>query len=169
MKVTIEPERSSDVAAVRAVHLAAFPTPAEAGLVDRLRAGGHAVLSLVARVGEVAAGHVLFSPVTIERDGAVVGRGVGLAPVAVLPAYQNQRIGSALVRAGLDQCRAAGEAWCVVLGAPAYYARFGFQRASDAGIANEYGVDDEFMIVALAGELPRGGGLARYGDAFRTW
>lgn len=168
MTLAVEPEQPADAAAVRAVHLAAFPTPAEADLVDGVRARGEDVVSLVARVDGDIVGHVLFSPVTIEREGAVVDRGVGLAPVAVLPAFQHQRIGSALVRAGLDRCRAAGEPWCVVLGASAYYTRFGFRRASDVGIANEYGAHDAFMIVALAGELPSGG-LARYGDAFRTW
>jgi putative acetyltransferase len=167
MSIAIEPERDDDHSAVRAVHVAAFPTPEEASIVDALRANGHALVSLVARTGDAVIGHVLFSPVTIEREGVVIGRGVGLAPLAVVPAEQKRGIGTMLARAGLDACRRLGQPWCVVLGDPAYYARFGFTRASDADIANEYGVGDEFQIVALAGDLPRAG-LARYSAELRT-
>jgi putative acetyltransferase len=173
----VDEEAPSDAAAIRAVHLAAFPTDGEARLVDLLRANGHATLSLVMRRAVIGGnapdviGHVLFSPVTIERDGNVVARGLGLAPLAVLPAQQKAGMGSALARAGLAMCRmlaaAEGVTFCVVLGEHDYYSRFGFVRASERGIANEYGVDDEFMIVAF-GELPEGGGVAKYGDEFRT-
>ena len=159
--MNIAPEQASDISAVRDVHLAAFPTQLEADLVDALRTNGHAVVSLVARLDDRIVGHIAFSPVTI--DGA---HGLGLAPVAVLPAYQTRGVGAALVRSGLTACRALGTPFVVVLGAPAYYGRFGFTRASDAGIANEYGVDDEFMVLALVGELRRG--VARYGDEFRV-
>lgn len=168
MRYTIDAELPDDIRAVRAVHVAAFPTSAEADLVDALRASHHATVSLVARVDGAVVGHVLFSPVTIERDGHVIARGVGLAPLAVLPAHQRHGIGAALSRAGLDACRRIGAPFAVVLGEPAYYERFGFTRASDVGIDNEYGVRDEFMVLALASALPTGGGLARYGDKFRT-
>lgn len=168
MRYTVEPELPDDIGAVRAVHVSAFPTSGEADLVDALRAADHAVVSLVARLDDAVVGHVLFSPVTIEREGRVIARGVGLAPLAVVPAHHERGIGSALARAGLDECRRIGAPFCVVLGEPAYYARFGFTRALDAGVDNEYGVRDEFMIVALAHELPSGGGVARYGDEFRT-
>ena len=113
MSYAIEPEQPDDIAAVRAVHVAAFPTDGEANLVDALRANGHAIVSLVARsrgstataAGHDIVGHVLFSPVTIERDGVVIAHGLGLAPLAVLPAWQGQGVGSALARAGLDACR----------------------------------------------------------------
>ena len=62
---TIRPEQPADWPAVHAVHCAAFPTDAEARLVDRLRANGKAAVSLVAAVDGQIVGHVLFSPVTI--------------------------------------------------------------------------------------------------------
>ncbi len=110
------------------VHLAAFPTQLEADLVDLLRANGNAVVSLVAHVGARIAGHVLFSPVIVERNGEVVARGLGLAPLAVMPAQQRQGIGAALVRAGIEECRNKGTPFVVVLGGPEYYRRFGFVR-----------------------------------------
>src|SRR5262249_37015814 len=88
-----------DEAAIRAVHLAAFATDAEARLVERLGANAHAIISLVAAWNGKVVGHILFSPVTAGSS-----RGLGLAPLAVLPNYQQMGIGSKLVRDGLALC-----------------------------------------------------------------
>ncbi|HEX5135618.1 MAG TPA: N-acetyltransferase [Planctomycetota bacterium] len=156
----IRPERPPDVAAVREIHRLAFPADAEARLVDALRAGGHALVSLVAdRKGEVL-GHVLFSRVILEPPGPV---GAGLAPLAVHPSWQRRGIGGALVREGLSACAAVGVAFVVVLGDPAYYGRFGFRRASARGLGNEYGADAAFGVAELTpGALTGGPALVRY-------
>jgi putative acetyltransferase len=70
-----------------------------------------------------------------------------------------------LVLAGLAACADAGGEFVVVLGEPSYYRRFGFQNASLLGIANEYGVDDEFMIAPLCAES-LAPGLAKYASEF---
>jgi putative acetyltransferase len=77
---------------------------------------------------------------------------------------QSQGIGSKLIREGLRVCRELGFDYCVVLGGPEYYQRFGFEKASPFGIRNEYGVDEEFMIVRFSD----GGvaGLVRYAPEF---
>ena len=95
-------------------------------------------------------GHVLFTPTIIEGEGKSLV-GTGLAPLAVLPQYQGKGIGSALVRAGLDEMRAAGELFVVVIGHPGYYPKFGFERGSKHGIRCEYGEvpDEAFMIVVF--------------------
>jgi putative acetyltransferase len=64
--VGIRPEAPPDLAAIHAVHLAAFPTDAEARLVDTLRDAGRLTISLVAVVEEGVVGHVAFSPVTVD-------------------------------------------------------------------------------------------------------
>lgn len=127
MSIRIRPEQPDDYRAVHRVHAAAFPTEAEANLVDRLRQAGKAIVSLVAEVDGSVVGHVLFSPVTIQGEAAVY-TGLGLAPVAVLPAHQNQGIGGQLITQGLAVCRQLGQPWVVLLGHPSYYPRFGFQR-----------------------------------------
>jgi putative acetyltransferase len=48
-------------AAVRQLHIEAFPTPAEADLVEQLRRTGDAVISLAAFDGERVVGHAMFS------------------------------------------------------------------------------------------------------------
>jgi putative acetyltransferase len=55
----------------------------------------------------------------------------------------------------------------VLVGAPAFYARFGFQPAKTFGFDNEYGVDDEFMVLPLrSGVLGTIRGLVRYDPEF---
>ncbi len=158
----IRPERPEDRRAVFAVHSAAFPSEAEARLVEALRAHGKAIVSLVAEQAGEVVGHILFSPVTV--DG--VGGGLGLAPLAVLPNVQRTGIGTRLGEAGLEACRQGGWPFAVVLGGPAYYARFGFVRASRYGLGNEYGEDEAFQVLALVpGGVPAGG-LVRYADEF---
>jgi putative acetyltransferase len=166
MMTTIRAEQTGDAAAIYSLHCAAFPTDAEARLVDRLRANDHARMSLVAEADGALVGHVLFSPVSIVGHPAD-GSGLGLAPVAVLPTHQRMGVGSNLIREGLAACRQAGYRFIVLLGHPAYYPRFGFQKASLAGLQNEYGADEEFMVLELQpGSLPVVGGLVKYGAEF---
>ncbi len=164
--LTIRSEQFADAAAIFDVHCAAFPTDAEARLVDRLRENGNARMSLVAVVDDLVVGHIVFSPVSLIA-AAAVHAGLGLAPLAVLPSYQGRGVGSALVREGLAACRRQMCPFVVVLGHPAYYPQFGFRRASALGIANEYNLDEQFMVLELQpGSLPYGGGLMKYGPAF---
>ncbi|WP_434040749.1 MULTISPECIES: GNAT family N-acetyltransferase [Sorangium] len=164
--MNIRSERAGDEAGIRGVHLAAFPSAMEAELVDRLRAAGRAVVSLVAEIDGVIVGHVLFSPVAIAGPGPT-GGGLGLAPLAVLPAFQGRGVGAALAREGIEACRGAGCAFAVVLGAPEYYARFGFEKASLFGLGNEYAADEEFMAMELAqGALEGARGVVTYSPEF---
>lgn len=156
-----------DAPGIRRVLTEAFPTTVEANLVERLMAARHDELALVAEHADEIVGYVLFSPVVVEREGRVVAEGLGLAPVAVLPAHQRQGIGSELIIAALHTLEAAGCPFVVVLGHPAYYPRFGFVPAHQHHLANEYGADEEFMILELnPPALPPGGGMVKYGAEF---
>ncbi len=156
-------EETSDQRAIYQVHQTAFPTEAEARLVDALREAGRLTVSLVAAVEGEIVGHVAFSPVTV--DGVECG-GLGLAPVAVRPEWQRRGIGARLIESGIAVCRACGHRFVVVLGEPAYYARFGFTRADVVGLANEYGAGPEFMVLNLGNEGPLPTGLVRYAPEF---
>lgn len=162
MELIIRNEEAKDIDQVRQILQAAFPTDAESKLVDLLRAHGKAMVSLVAANHDDVLGHILFSPVTTSPQNT--GKGIGLAPVAVRPAVQSQGIGSQLIRKGLHLCREQGFDYCVVLGDPKYYRRFGFERASDFGIQNEYGADEEFMLIKFSDcEVA---GLVKYAHEF---
>lgn len=164
----VRAETPADHAAIHAVHAAAFPGPDEARLVDALRRSGKHSVSLVAIVDDGVVGHVLFSPVVIGGLKANE-HAVGLAPLAVLPKNQRQGIGDRLVRAGLDFCRQRGFAAAIVLGDPAYYARFGFGPARRFGLSSEYDAPgDAFMAIELRPDaLANAKGICRYADEFR--
>jgi putative acetyltransferase len=161
-------EKPEDVAEIRRVNEQAFGQAAEADLVDALRAGGQATLSLVAVEDGRVVGHIFFSPVAIESAGKTFPA-LGLAPMAVLPEWQRRGIGSLLVETGLAECRKAGCECVVVLGHPEYYPRFGFRPASRYGIQSEYDVPDEvFMLIELRADALQGrAGLAKYQPEFR--
>ncbi len=149
MDFKIRDEESKDMEQVREILRATFPTDAESKLVDALRANGKAIISLVAAAGsDQVLGHILFSPVSTTPPNEA--KGIGIAPVAVHPDFQSQRIGSQLIREGLCLCKEHGYDYCVVLGSPEYYPRFGFEKASNFGLQNEYGVDDEFMLIRFS-------------------
>jgi putative acetyltransferase len=113
------------------------------------------------------AGHVLFSPVAVDPAAGRAGA-LGLAPLAVLPGRQRRGVGSALVRAGLDELRRRGAAAVVVLGHAAYYPRFGFAPASRFGLRCEFDCPDEsFLALELRpGALAGGAGVVRYRPEF---
>lgn len=143
----VRPEQPGDVAAIHRVNAIAFGRDSEAELVDRLR-GVPNTLSLVAVVNEGIVGHLFFSPVTVEA--AATEGWLGLGPVAVLPPYQGQGIGSALIRQGLETCRATGGQAVVVLGDPQFYARFGFVPAAAWGLRCEYDAPEgAFRVLEL--------------------
>jgi putative acetyltransferase len=128
MNPHVRPEEHEDRDAVRRVHRLAFAGDDEARLVDALRDGGFARVSLVAEAEGEVVGHVLFSEMRIDtRTGPVPA--LALAPLAVVPACQRRGIGSELVRRGLERCAAAGHRVVIVLGHPEYYPRFGFSAA----------------------------------------
>lgn len=145
--ITIREEREGDRAAIHEVNRRAFPTPAEADLVDALRGAAQPWISLVAEIEDQIVGHILFTPVRVVGEGGERAA-LGLAPMAVLPDFQNRGIGSRLVRAGLEACRAQGHPVVFVLGHPAYYPRFGFQPAAPRGLCFKGPEFDPYFMVA---------------------
>src|SRR5262245_51676333 len=130
--IGIREERPADEAEVRDVNARAFGQELEGRIVDALRANQATLLSLVAIQQTRVVGHILYSPATI---GDVSG--AGLAPMAVLPEFQRQGIGSALVEAGNRTLKDAGCPFIIVLGHAEFYPRFGFTPASTRGVTCE--------------------------------
>lgn len=157
MSVRIRPEQSGDERAIRALTDAAFRNMPHADgdegeLVERLRADGDLVLSLVAvNADEAIIGHVAFSPVTIE---GVDGPWYQLAPVSVIPSGQNAGIGSQLVEAGIAELRQRGAYGIALVGNPDYYHRFGFTR--EHGLALDEAMDPFLQVLVLEGSMPCG-------------
>ncbi len=167
--LAIRPERPKDYESVARVVEGAFGDANVARLVDRIRDSEHYVpgLSLVAeREGEIV-GHVMFSYVTLrrERDEMPV---LILSPLAVTPERQKDGIGSALVKAGIVGAEARNEPLVIVEGIPAYYPRFGFERAREYGIEppSAHIPDAAFMVLRLSNYEPGLRGTVVYSPAF---
>jgi putative acetyltransferase len=164
-RVEIREETRADLPGIRQVNARAFGRSHEARIVDELRSNGAALLSLVAvRDGHVV-GHILYSPASIAD---VVGAALG--PMAVLPEYQRQGIGSRLVATGNRILAGAGCPFIIVLGHAEFYPRFGFQPAKSLGITCEWDVPDDAFMVAVLNEqrMTAVSGRAVYRHEFTT-
>jgi GNAT superfamily N-acetyltransferase len=95
-----------------------FSNHTEQFIVAALRAAGSLTVSLVAEVDGRVVGHIAFSPVSIS-DGT--RNWYGLGPLSVLPEYQRQGIGKALVQEGLSRLKGLNAQGCCLVGHPDYY------------------------------------------------
>ncbi|KKJ00329.1 GNAT family N-acetyltransferase [Prochlorothrix hollandica] len=152
----IRPEQTCDIAAITEVTIAAFQTleisnNTEQFIIQALRQANALTLSLVADIDRQVVGHIAFSPVTIS-DGSP--QWYGLGPVSVVPEYQNQGIGTALIQEGLSLLKTSGAQGCVLVGYPAYYQRFWFRNSPTliyGGIPPEF-----FLALAFDRPIPQG-------------
>ena len=133
----------------------------EVEMVARIRASPQFIpqLSLVAEVGGQPTGHLLISLEKLRRaDGLLTEHTVlMLGPVSVLPAFQRQGIGGALIRHGLDFCKNRSEPMVTLFGHSDYYPRFGFRFAREFGMHPDW---DAAMVFPLQDDLSEFRGLS---------
>ena len=106
------------------------------------------IISLVAEMDDAVVGHVAFSPLKIENQAAI--QAYILAPLAVRPDCQKQRIGTALVEYGMQRLSAMGVDIIFVYGSPEYYGRFGFHADAASGYSAPYPLQYPFGWQAVA-------------------
>ncbi|MBA2633245.1 MAG: N-acetyltransferase [Chloroflexi bacterium] len=154
---SIRPELPVDLDQIHDLHRAAFRGPAEAELVDAVRAGSGFLpeLSLVAVAADGSVlGHIMISLVGFDpaSEGMARSEVLALAPLAVLPPHWNRGIGTELTRTALEIADQRDEPFVAVLGAPSFYARFGFRPAADEAIHSPYdAAGSAFQVRPLAG------------------
>jgi putative acetyltransferase len=154
--LVIRSETDADVSAIADVTSEAFSTlpisnHTEQFIIAELRAAKALTVSLVAELDGRVVGHIAFSPVTMS-DGSPGWYGLG--PLSVLPAYQRQGIGGALIQEGLSRLKGLGARGCCLVGHPDYYGRFGFRNPQ--GLGHEGVPEDVFFALSFDGHLPQG-------------
>ncbi len=166
----LRPEDPADAGPVRRVLAAAFArpdvaTPPEVTLVDELRGTAAWVpeLAMVAEYGGEVVGYALLTRVRLRPERGSDVSVLALGPVAVAPHRQRVGHGTAVVQAALDASTELGERLVVVLGAPAFYRRFGFGPASELGLSSPWaGLGEPWQALVLPpstseeGSPPRG-------------
>ncbi|UCV25019.1 N-acetyltransferase [Ferribacterium limneticum] len=166
MKMVIRDETGADASAITEVTVAAFKTleissHTEQFVISALRAAGALTISLVAELDGRVIGHIAFSPLDMS-DGT--RNWYGLGPVSVLPEYQRQGVGKALIQEGLTRLKKLGGQGCCLVGHPDYYRKFGFKNTPGLALA---GVPPEvFFALPFSGDAPQG--TVSFHDAFRA-
>ncbi len=165
-QVRIRNETSADISAIAEVTAAAFKTLAisnhtEQFIIAALRAAKVLTVSLVAELDGRVVGHVAFSPVTIS-DGTQ--NWYGLGPVSVLPEYQRQGIGKALIQEGLSRLRDLKAQGCCLVGHPEYYKQFGFKNIP--GLVHQGVPQEVFFALSLTDHVPQG--IVEFHEGFKA-
>ena len=167
---TIRPEKICDYPQICQVITEAFKTAEhsdgnEAEPVNNLRKSPSFIpeLSLVAVVNDNIVGHILFTKAFVGTTPVLA-----LAPLSVLPLYQNRGIGLALIKKGHETAKKLGYKFSVVLGYAGYYSKSGYIPASRYGITAPFETADEnFMAICFDDEAPvRLNGTMTYDAAF---
>jgi putative acetyltransferase len=156
LNIAIRSETDTDVSAVSEVTIAAFmylevSHHTEQFIVVALRAAKALSISLVAEADGRVIGHIAFSPVAIS-DGTPGWYGLG--PVSVLPAYQRQGIGQALIQEGLARLKGMNARGCCLVGHPDYYRKFGFRNTPELVLADV--PQKVFFALSFDGRVPHG-------------
>jgi predicted N-acetyltransferase YhbS len=141
----IRPERPSDDPAILALQHAAFGPGAYTRAAFRVReqAPHEPALSFVAERSGLLVGSVRLTPIAVgERRGFLLG------PLVVDPCCKGQGIGKALVRHALEQARAAGGRFVILVGDEPYYGPLGFRALAPRRVAMPGPVDPARLLVA---------------------
>lgn len=166
----IRSEKKEDYEGIRKVNDLAFDFGNESKLIDAVRESSRFVpeLSMIAITNDnMVIGHILFSIVDIETANGIVPT-IALAPMSVRPDFQGNGIGSALVMAGLSECKRLGYEHVVLIGHPDFYPRFGFKPAREHGLEVSIPVPDNVFLVCELKEraLKNISGMIKYPPAF---
>lgn len=165
----IRPEEFEDYSQITLVNNSAFGGKSEAKLIEKIRQSDRYIpeLTLVAELDDKIVGHIMFSYVDlVEKE---VTKVLALAPMAVLPQYQNCGIGSLLVTTGLKVAAKTAAPLVIVLGHNKFYSRFGFQTAIAYDIQSSFEVPNEiFMVYFLNGNSNKHRGKVVYPAAFNN-
>ena len=165
--MSIRPENILDYLTIAQINTLAFGGEQEAKLVEIIRISNGYIpeLSLVAEIEKTVVAYIMFSYIDLIGEEQLPV--LSLAPMAVHPEFQNQGIGKALLKTGLELADKRGEALVLVLGYPQLYTPFGFQPSINYQIESPFDVpEDVFMVKPLSGYEEKYKGKVVYPPAF---
>lgn len=165
----IRKEKNTDFEEVYKIIKTAFETAEhsdgnEQDLVVSLRESKSFIseLSLVAECDGKIVGHISFTKVHIGDKEELA-----LAPLSVLPKYQRQGIGRALINEGHKIAKELGFKYSIVLGDENYYPRLGYIPANKYGIKAPFDVPSaNFMAFKVCDNVNSIKGVVKYADEF---
>ncbi|OPY18007.1 MAG: Acetyltransferase (GNAT) family protein [Methanomethylovorans sp. PtaU1.Bin093] len=107
-------------------------------------------LDLIACDKDTIVGNIIYSRARVVNEENKEFEVLCMGPIAVLPSYQNQGIGSLLMEHSIEKARQLGYKGIVIFGNPDYYHRFGFVDAKEYNIQTSWGDNlDAFMALEL--------------------
>ena len=126
IQIDIRPEKPEDALEIRALVASAFgPGKVTPDFVEAVRAQAEVCLAEAAIHAGVIVGHAQWCDAPFVVDDRRV-EAAYLSCLSVIPSLHGRGIGSRLVWGGLARLSEAGYVAASLLGAPAYYGRFGF-------------------------------------------
>jgi len=164
MQVKIKRFKKRDFEEIEMLLKVAFDRDSVANIVKELLDTADFIpeLTRVARISGQIIGVIVYSHAQIIKGkkivyshaqiikGKKIHQTISMAPMAVLPAYQNLGIGGELIRNSFAKARELNYQSVIVMGHEEYYPRFGFKQASEFGIIPPFDVPDEnFMALEL--------------------
>ncbi len=165
MNILVREEEKKDYRRVEEITRAAFSYPGrierggigcpyEHWMVNELRKrDGILPLSLVAvnqsDETEELVGHIICSKAEVQTEKGVIPV-LNMGPISVLPEYQRQGVGKALINSMIEKAKQLGYGAILFFGRPEYYPQFGFKEASEFGVADAEGYNyPSFMGMEL--------------------
>jgi predicted N-acetyltransferase YhbS len=160
MNLTIRNEQKGEYRAVEELTREAFwnvnfPGCVEHFCLHNMRGSNDFIpeLDFVAELEGKLAGNIVYTHGKLVNEAGETHKVISFGPISVLPAYQRQGIGSALIRHSLDKARNMGFTALCIYGDPRYYHRFGFRCAERYDITTAAG---KFAVALMALELADG-------------
>jgi putative acetyltransferase len=160
MAIIIKNERKTDYRIVEELTREAFwnlyvPGCTEHFIVHNLRKSVDFMpeLDCIAKKEGKIVGHIVYSRGKIVGNQGVGTEVISFGPVSVLPGFQKQGIGSALINHTISIARGMRYPAICIYGDPRYYSRFGFRCGEKYDIKT---ADDKFAVALLVLELKQG-------------
>lgn len=151
--MNIQQTNQTDLNDILAIERAAFKRDAEVNLTKSLLVDPSAEprLSLLAYVNNQPVGHILFTKATLTNHPDLSLS--FLAPLAVIPKFQRQGIGSKLIKKSLELLTKTNVDLIFLVGHPTFYPKFGFKPAHKHGFDPPYPLPLEATDAWMVKEL----------------